>query len=95
MWNSANGRMAAHSARLRRTVNRASVFSTSGVNRGHPLLLGGRRHTVPIHDGAWPDDTANHGTGIPGLAALRRPHGTTMVDIEHRQVGTAARGGRA
>jgi len=44
----------------------------SGVNRGHPLLspfiAGTDLHTV---NPAWGvDDTANHGTGLAGLAAL-------------------------
>lgn len=44
----------------------------SGVNRGHPLLAllmdGGDLHTV---NPAWgTDDTANHGSGLAGLAAF-------------------------
>jgi hypothetical protein len=44
----------------------------SGVNRGHPMLLpfiaGADVHTVNPTWGV--DDTANHGTGLAGLAAL-------------------------
>jgi len=48
----------------------------SGVNRGHPMLAqlldGADQHTV---NPAWGvDDTANHGTGLAGLAALWRTH---------------------
>lgn len=62
----------------------------SGVNRGHPMLAqlldGADQHTV---NPAWGvDDTANHGTGLAGLAAygeLTTAMGqATPVTVTHR-----------
>lgn len=62
----------------------------SGVNRGHPLLqpLMSANDMHGIDPAGQIDDTANHGTGMAGLAAYGdltdALSSTTLVDVEHR-----------